>query len=364
MQKPIRLLAATSKGLIIYRSTPNGWQFHRHDFLGLPVSLAYVDPRSETWWVALPHKHWGQKLHRSINQGESWEEVRAPQYPTDAEIRPGIRATLKYIWAFSHGGYDRPEQLYIGTEPGGLFSSQENGNHFELMQGLWQHPSRTKHWFGGGRDHPGIHSIVVDPRDSDHMYVGISCAGVFETQDGGQHWHPANQGLRADYLPDPYVEVGHDPHLLLACEQHPDVLWQQNHCGVYKSLDGGRNWEEVSHPEMGIYYGFSLTLDHENPERAWVIPATSDKARVAVKQSLYVCGTEDGGKTWKRYDQGLPQQHAYDIVLRHAFARQNDYMAFGTNSGNLFLSENEGNHWQCLNHHLPKINAVLFTDAS
>ena len=360
MKEDIRLLVGTGKGLMVYRRGPGGWKFDHHEFLGLPVSFAYVDPRSATWWVALPHRHWGQKLHKSVDQGKSWEEVKAPTYPSGTEVKPGIPATLRYIWAFSHGGYDKPNRLYIGTEPGGLFVSADGGEKFDLVQGLWQHPSRVKQWFGGGRDYPGIHSIVLDPRDSNHIYVGISCAGVFETRDGGKQWQPANQGLRADYLPDPYVEVGHDPHLLLTCQHHPDVLWQQNHCGVFRSQNGGAYWEEVSAPGMGIYYGFALAVDHENPDRAWVIPATSDKIRVAVDQALFVCRTEDGGKTWQRLHKGLPQQNVYDIVLRHGLARHNTTMAFGTNAGNLFVSEDDGDSWRSLAGHLPKINIVLF----
>ena len=360
MARSRTLIVSTSKGLIVYKNGPNGWTFERETFLGLPVSLTHVDPHTSRWWAALAHKHWGQKLHYSTDQGGGWQEVRAPRYPAGAEVAPGLPATLRYIWAISHGGADRPGHLWIGTEPGGLFHSTDFGEHFELVQSLWDHPSRQEHWFGGGRDQAGIHSVVVDPRDSNHVYIAVSCAGVFETVDGGKSWLPRNKGLRADYLPDPYPEVGHDPHLLLACASQPEVMWQQNHCGVFRSVDGGKNWQDITDPSGLNYYGFSLGIDHANPEKAWVIPAQSDKIRVAVDTALCVCRTEDGGKSWQVCRQGLPQQHAYDIVLRHALAVDGENLAFGTNAGNLFVSEDGGDSWQSISHHLPKISAVCF----
>ena len=248
----------------------------------------------------------------------------------------------------------------MGTEPGGLFKSIDAGASFELVQNLWDHPSRIDHWFGGGRNHPGIHSIVVDLRDSDHIYIGVSCAGVFETKDGGLSWQARNKGLRADFLPDPYVEVGQDPHLVLACQSNPEIIWQQNHCGVFRSVDAGATWKDVSDPKGLSNYGFSLAIDDENPERAWVMPATSDEMRIAVDGALYLNYTEDGGQTWREFRTGLPQKHCFDIVLRHSLDRNRDNMAFGTSGGSFFLSDNDGKSWAAVNHHLPRIFAVKF----
>lgn len=352
------ILVGSGKGLMIYKRKSSGWQFEKDEFLGMPVSLTYCDERSNTWWVALAHRHWGQKLHFSKDNGQTWQAVTTPRYPSDTYIKNGKAATLRYVWSMAHAGQNKPGELYLGTEPGGLFYSKNEGQHFDLMESLWNHPSRQNEWFGAGRDYPYIHSIVVDPRDNNHFYIAISVAGVFETKDGGQTWIARNQGLRAEFLPDPYAKIGHDPHLMLACQAYPDVIWQQNHCGIFRSKNGAISWEEVTDKNGLANYGFALAIDHENPDRAWVIPAESDDNRIAVDKALCVCRTDDGGQNWQTLRQGLPQQNAYDIVLRHGLDIAGNTLVFGTTFGNLYVSGNEGDSWVCLNHNLPRINCV------
>lgn len=360
--KKQKILAGTSKGLVVFEKNESGWEIEKVHFRGLPVSMVYVDERNNTWWLGLAHRHWGQKLHFSKNEGETWDSVPRPKYPDDAEYRPGKRAVLKKIWCMHHAGHDRPGGLWLGTEPGGLFYSSDFGQNFHLVEGLWNHPSRIdeQQWFGAGREEPFIHSIVVHPRDSDHVYIAVSCAGVFETKDGGKSWEPKNRGLIAAYLPNPDVEVGHDPHLLLACAANPDVLWQQNHCGIFRSTNGGEEWDNVTDKTGLADYGFGLAIDNENPMRAWVIPATSDEERVPPSLALTVCRTEDGGQTWQALRNGLPQQFCFDIVFRHSLARQGKTLAFGTTTGNLYLSENDGDEWQCLSSNLARIDYLAF----
>jgi photosystem II stability/assembly factor-like uncharacterized protein len=356
------LLIGTAKGLVVYRRQAGGWQVEQVHFTGMPVALAYADTRHNTWWVGLAHRHWGQKLHYSQDEGRSWQAVPMPRYPEGAMIKPGKPATLKKIWCMASAGIDRPEGLWLGTEPGGLFYSADYGQSFSLVESLWNHPSRQdeNQWFGAGRDHPFIHSIVVDPRDSAHVYIAVSCAGVFETRDGGQSWAARNQGLIAAYLPNPQAEVGHDPHLLLACRANPDVLWQQNHCGIFRSADGGQQWDNVAAQGGLPDYGFALAIDHQDPARAWVIPAVSDEVRVAHDLALTVCCTADAGRSWQQLRQGLPQQHCFDIVFRHSFDISGPRLAFGTTAGNLFLSEDYGDSWQCLSNYLARVDVVVF----
>jgi photosystem II stability/assembly factor-like uncharacterized protein len=355
------LLVGTSKGLLVYERSAAGWQVEKIHFLGFPVSVVFVDERTDTWWVCLAHRHWGIKLHRSEDQGQSWTQVRTPRYPKGTSIKEGTPAGLKAIWCMAHAGVDKPGELYLGTEPGGLFHSKDNGDSFELVVSLWNHPSRQKDWFGAGRDYPFIHSIVVDPRDSKHVYIAVSCAGVFETKDGGQSWVPKNKGLIAAYLPNPDVEVGHDPHLLLACQKNPDILWQQNHCGIFRSADAGANWDNVTGKDGFPDYGFALAIDHENPDRAWVAPALSDEMRVAVDNALCICRTDDGGKSWQALRNGLPQENCFDIVFRHSMTIHKNTIAFGTTNGNLYLSENYGDSWQCLSSNLARVDCLAFT---
>ncbi len=361
MSKAKVILVGASKGLIVFREKKSGWQIEQTHFVGLPVAMIYIDERTNTWWAGIAHRHWGQKLHFSRDEGLSWQEVPTPTYPPGSVLKSGKPATLRKIWCMTHAGADRPEELYLGTEPGGLFHSRDGGQSFQLMENLWRHPSRRHEWFGAGRDHPFIHSIVVDANDSNHFYIAVSCAGVFETSDNGQNWTPRNKGLKAAYLPNPDVEIGHDPHLLYACQAKPQMMWQQNHCGVYRSLDGGQNWLEVSGPDRFPYYGFALGVDHQNPERAWVIPAISDEMRVAHNLSLCVCRTEDGGQSWQALRKGLPQNHCFDIVFRHALAVHGEQLVFGTTTGNLFYSNDGGDHWEVLSNYLPRVDSVALS---
>lgn len=357
-----KLLVGTGKGLIEWEKIDRRWQITGVHFQGFPVSVIYVDEHTGVWWAAISHRHWGQKLHYSADQGNSWEGVEVPRFPEDAEFRPGKRASLRKIWCIQSAGADQPGALWVGTEPGGLFYRSGHEEPFELVRGLWDMPGRQDptRWFGAGRDFPFIHSIVVNPEDSRHVYVAVSCAGVFETLDGGQHWRSRNKGLIAAYLPNPEAELGHDPHLLLACRSKPKVLWQQNHCGIFRSTDGAATWENVTDPAGLADYGFCLAVDHSNPERAWVIPAVSDEERVAAGLALTVCRTDDGGKSWQPLRKGLPPSYCFDIVFRHSLTIDSRQLAFGTTTGNLFYSDDFGESWSCLSHFLARVESISF----
>lgn len=359
---PQQLLIGTSKGLVVYKKTISGWQHHKNHFLGFPVSIVYQDDRTNTWWVCLAHRHWGQKLHWSQDEGATWQQVKMPRFPAGAILRKNKKAIVKKIWCLQQAGNDKPNGLWLGTEPGGLFYSANSGQTFELVESLWNHPSRKNQnqWFGAGRDEPFIHSIVVDPRDSNHVYIAVSCAGVFETKDGGQSWMPRNKGLIAAYLPNPHVEIGHDPHRLIACQKYPDVLWQQNHCGIFRSVNGGLQWDNVTDKNGLAVYGFALAIDSHNPLQAYVIPATSDALRIAPDLALVVCQTKDGGRSWQPLRKGLPQDNCFDIVFRHSMDMQEGTIAFGTTTGNVYLSENRGQHWLQLAGNLARVECVVF----
>lgn len=356
------LLLGTRKGFIAYRFANNQWRVENVSFEGAPVSIAYADPRTGTWWSCLDYGHWGVKLHRSGDRGKTWEEVTPPAYPEGEEIKDGVPAATRYIWAMSHGGKSYPSRLWIGTDPGGLFVSEDAGNNFQLVESLWKHPTRKEGWFGGGRDQPGIHSIVVDPRDEKRIHVGISCAGVFETTDAGQSWEIRNKGMRADFLPDPNAETGYDPHILVASPTNPEILWQQNHCGIFRSTDGAKNWVDIGEPEGPARFGFAMAVADDNAGQAWVAPAHSDEIRAAIRGGLCICRTDDGGKSWKQLRKGLPQENCFDIVYRHALATSGDAVAFGTTTGNLFFSPDRGESWQTINNYLPMVHSVQFVE--
>jgi photosystem II stability/assembly factor-like uncharacterized protein len=353
-----QLLIGTRKGLMILEKGARGWQVCRQAFLAIPVSYAATDPRNGVFWTCLEHGHWGSKLHRSRDKGMSWQEVEMPKYPEGTDV------TLSYLWIIAPGGNDQPQRLYLGTEPGGLFMSEDGGDSFQLVESLWNHPSREKNWFGGGRDHPGLCSIIVDPRDSQHIIIGISVGGVYESTDGGLTWEGRNKGLKACYLPNPAAEYGHDPHFITAAPSNPEVLWMQNHCGIFRSTDSGKNWQDVSAKDGHAFFGFAIAVDEQNADTAWVVPAISDEKRMTIDGALCVCRTEDGGKTWTDLRQGLPQEHCYDLVYRHALDIEGNRLAFGTTTGNLFISEDRGKSWECVSNYLPPIYSVRFANFS
>ena len=327
----------------------------------IPVSYSFYDEFTACIWAFQDHGHWGVKMHRSKDFGGHWEEINAPMYPEGAEVRDGVPASLKYIWAAA-SSQQNEHKIYLGTDPGGLFYSKDNGANWELNQGLWNRPERKTNWFGGGRDNPGIHSIVIDPKDDAHFYIGISCAGVYETIDGGQTWKGKNNGLRADFLPDPYSEYGHDPHLLLASPSKPTVMWQQNHCGIFRSVDGGGHWKDIGQENGPAKFGFAIALHHLNDECAWVAPAISDEIRVAVGQRMMICRTENGGESWENLTNGLPQDLSFDIVYRHSLIADGDELSFGTTTGNLFYSSDGGDHWEVISNYLPMVYALSFVE--
>jgi hypothetical protein len=354
------VLLATRKGLIRMTNKGGSWNSELLSFSGIALSYAFQNPHDDVIWAALDTDHWGPKLHRSKDKGKSWEDVGMPTYPEDDEASPGKPASLDYIWLIANGHEDDPKRLYLGTEPGGLFQSDDGGDSFHLVKGLWNQPSRMEHWFGGGRDYPGLHSVVVDPRDRNRVLIGISVAGVFESLDDGETWQPRNKGLTADYLPNPHVEVGHDPHSLVISPSNPDVLWQQNHVGIFRSEDGAKNWTNISQPDGPAKFGFPIIVDEDDAETAWVTPAVSDEERIAINGAMCVARTNDGGKSWDIFRKGLPQSGSFDVVFRHAFDKSGDRLMMGTTTGNLFVSEDRGESWDTVSTFLPPIYSLRF----
>jgi photosystem II stability/assembly factor-like uncharacterized protein len=346
------------------------------------------DPHSGTLWAALGHGHWGAKLSHSTDDGATWVEPPQVRYPEGARYLqipmpqedgssggpPVLKdATVQKLWIIAFG---QPGRIYVGTIPGGLFVSDDGGERFELCRPLWSHESRggdlftgdgtgVTHWFGtpaseGGDFAPGIHSVVVDPRDPRRVLVAVSTAGVLETTDDGATWRSRNRGMLMDYLPDPTAEWGHDPHCIELCAGDPDHVWQQNHCGVFYSRDGAATWTKVSAPEQGVHFGFPIAVDAADGRTAWVVPGKADMQRMAIDGGLFVARTQDGGQTWEALREGLPQESAYDVVYRHALSNRGDRLAFGSTTGNLYVSEDRGESWTAVAHNLPPIYSVRF----
>jgi photosystem II stability/assembly factor-like uncharacterized protein len=258
-----------------------------------------------------------------------------------------------------------PKSLWCGTIPGALFHSPDQGQSWTLNQSLWDQPNRAK-WFGGGYDYPGIHSICVDPKDPTRIQCGISCGGVWRTTDTGQTWSQQAHGMIADYLPpeqatDPESQ---DPHLITQCNSQPNFMWTQHHNGIFKSTDGSDSWHEIKNAKPSNF-GFTCAVHPTDGNTAWFIPAVKDEVRVPVENKLVVTRTRDGGETFEILTEGLPQTHAYDIVYRHALDidQQGNTLAFGSTTGSLWYSPDQGDSWQTLSTHLPPVYVVKFTKA-
>jgi photosystem II stability/assembly factor-like uncharacterized protein len=383
-----RILVGTRKGTFLVTKSGGHWRPTLSGHGGGGVNFVASDPHSGTLWALLGHGHWGAKLSRSTDGGTTWEDAPQIKYPEGArhylppppsETDPGEGAptlkpaTLLKLWTM---GFGQPGRIYVGTIPGGLFVSDDGGESFELNRGLWDHESRggdlfagegtgTTKWSGTpaaeGEFSPGIHSVIVDPRDPDRVLVAISTAGVLETTDGGETWRTRNEGMVMDYAPDPGAKwAGHDPHAIELCPGQPDHIWQQNHCGVFYSDDGAATWRKVSNPDEGVHFGFPVAVDANDGRTAWLVPGTSDMHRTAIDGGLFVARTEDGGETWQQFRDGLPQENAFDVIYRHALGNHGDNLAFGTTTGNLYVSEDRGESWQTVANNLPPVYSVRF----
>ncbi len=329
-------------------------------FGGSTFSYAFQDERTKNIWACGDLGHWGQKLY-VLKKGESnWVEKTVPKYPENEWIKEGKPAVMKYLWVMVAGAKSTPNHLYIGTEPGGLFESTDGGENFSLVKGLWDHPSRLKDWMGGGKDNPGIHSVIIDEKNPLKISVGISCAGFFRTIDGGKNWRAMNKGVTADFMPNPNIEVGQDTHLVTSSPSNTKVLWQQNHCGIFRSVDDGENWVKISQVNGPADFGFPITVDEKDENVAYVVPLAADQNRAPVNNALCVSKTEDGGKSWKELRKGLPQKHCYDVVLRHGMDIQGSALIMGSTTGNLYASIDAGENWFQLSSTLPPIYSVRF----
>jgi photosystem II stability/assembly factor-like uncharacterized protein len=383
-----RILVGTRKGTFVVDRGQGRWTPKLAGHAGQGVNYVARDPHTGTLWAALGHGHWGAKLSRSTDEGKTWADASqikypegarylAPPEPTEDPNAPPKKATIKdatllKLWKIAFGPKGR---VYVGTIPGGLFVSEDGGESFSLNLPLWNHESRggdlfhgegtgQTHWFGTpaseGEFAPGIHSIVVDPRNPDHIFVAVSTAGVLETRDGGKTWQGRNKGLLMDYMPNPAADWGHDPHYVDLSPAQPDHVWQQNHCGVFYSSDGAATWKKVSRAEQGVHFGFPIAVDPKKGATAWVVPGKADQERMTIGGGLFVARTEDGGESWQQLREGLPQENAYDVVYRHALGNSGDRLAFGSTTGNLYVSENRGDSWRTVANNLPPIYSVRF----
>ncbi len=355
------LHVATRKGLFRLLHRTGGWRIDRVSFLGDPVSAVLEDPRDGALYAALQLGHFGSKLHRSDDQGASWVEVKVPAFPAEAPAAGQEQPpSVNQVWTLVPAA--APGELWAGTIPGALFHSRDRGESWELVRPLWDLPERQA-WMGGGYPEPGLHSICVDPRDPRRLHCAVSTGGVWYTADGGQSWECRATGMYAEYMPpdrrlDPNAQ---DVHRLAQAPSRPEVLWAQHHNGVFRSVDGGRSWQEVTAVRPSKF-GFAVAVHPREPDTAWLVPAVKDERRVPVDGRLVVARTRDGGRSFEELREGLPQEHAYDLVYRHGLDvdGSGERLAMGSTTGHLWTSERAGERWERVQALLPPVYQVAF----
>jgi hypothetical protein len=370
----LKILAATRKGL--FTLARNGksnasWRVERTDFLADNVSMVLWDKRNGHLHAALDLGHFGVKMHTAKAAGAGWTETAAPAYPpkpddaneVDMWGKPIPWSTVR-VWGLETGGADEAGVLWCGTLPGGLFRSTDNGVSWEIIEPLWRHPKRVE-WMGGGADLPGLHSICVDPRDSRTVRVGVSSGGVWMTRDGGTTWSNDNSGMWQDHAPEEHKfnPNGQDAHRLVQSPSDPDRMWIQHHNGIFRSDDGGKVWNECLDVKPSSF-GFAVAVHPKDHNTAWFVPEIKDEKRIPASGELVVTRTRDGGKTFDVLAKGLPQEHAYDIVYRHGLdvSSSGNDLVFGSTTGGLWVSDNQGDSWSTASARLPPVYAVRFME--
>jgi hypothetical protein len=351
------LMVGTRKGLFLARSDDRAsWTLDRPVFPMNAVYAVAIDTRPSTprLLVGADSEHWGPSIFRSDDLGGSWGEPEggAIRFPADTG------AALARAWQLRPAGADQPGVVWAGTEPAALFRSDDGGENFTLVDSLWHHTDRSRWTPGGGGE--CLHTIVPHATDPDRMLVGVSAAGVYRSDDGTKSWSASNVGIDAWRMPDQHPTFGQCVHKFAGHPDRPDQLFLQNHGGVYRSDDFGASWAAVD-AGLPADFGFPLAVHPHRPGTAYVYPLVQDGHRMPPDDRCRLFRTSDAGATWEPLTDGLPQEHAYFSVLRDALCTDDADPAgvyFGTRSGEVFASRDEGESWTSIARHLPDVLVV------
>ena len=363
MHGDILVLVGTRKGAFVF-SADRGrtkWEMTGPHWPGSDIFHAVYDGRGDgRLWLVRNDPVFGSEIHRSDDLGVTWESARqGPQVTSTDEVK------LNKLWQVTLGVKDEPDVVYAGAEPATLFKSEDAGETWNEIAGITLHPTRER--WEAGLGGMCLHSIVQDPTSADRMWVGISAAGVFRTDDEGKSWQPMNNGVRADFMPETYPEVGQCPHKVVMHPAKPQTLYQQNHCGVFRSDNGGQDWLDISEG-LPSRFGLPMAVHGQDPDTVYVLP--EDKVvgdqlgggmRFVTDAKFRLFRSRDAGRNWEPLTKGLPQKHAYLHAMRDGMATDaldpcGVYV--GTSTGQLFFSRDDGDSWELLADFLPPINSV------
>jgi len=367
----IDLLVATRKGAFVLRGDARrrDWKIEGPHFLGNEANHLVSDPRDrKTWLLAAKTGHLGPTVFRSTDAGRHWIEAgRPPAFPKVPEGQDG--PAVDRVFCLMPGHASQPGTWWAGTVPHALFRSEDGGASWEMVSGFSDYlaglRAKVANRFFPTPGGAITHSILVDPRDPGHLYVSLSTGGCFETADGGESWRPLNEGVSANFLPDPNPEFGQDPHCVVLSPADPDRLYQQNHCGVYRLDRPGVRWERIgkSLPAKVGDIGFPIAAHPRKPDTVWVFPMDGTQVwpRTCPGGRPAAFRSRNGGRSWVRQSKGFPGSHGWFTVFRQAMkcdAQDPVGLYLGTTTGEIWASRDEGESWRRAVAHLPQILAV------
>jgi len=354
----VLLLVGTMKGAFVVSSSAerSEWTIHGPHFRGETVySLAFDQRGGRTRMLAGTQSfHWGSVVRASDDFGATWSspERQNVRFPEDSGL------AVANVWQLRPGRDSEPDVLYAGVEPAALFESRDAGATWSAVEGLLSHEHRPR-WVPGGGG-MCLHTIVLDAAEPRRMGVAISTAGFYRTDDGGRSWQARNRGVRAQFLPDKYPEFGQCVHKVVNHPSRPERLFLQNHWGLYRSDDWGDSWHDIANG-VPSDFGFAMEVHPHDPDTVYIVPLESDEFRVVPEARMRVYRTRDAGESWHALEGGLPQEGAYETVLRDALAADAHDPAgiyFGTRGGKLFGSADAGESWSEITDALPPIVCV------
>jgi photosystem II stability/assembly factor-like uncharacterized protein len=361
-----RVLVGTRKGAFVLTSDGKRkkWDVSGPHFAGWEIYHVAGSPADPNRLYASQSSGWfGQVIQRSDDGGKTWAPV------DNKFVYDGVPGThqwydgtahpweFKRVWHLEPSLTD-PDLVYAGVEDAALFRSSDGGQSWEELSGLRHHGSGP-HWQPGAGG-MCLHTIILDPTNSDRIYIAISAAGAFRTDDGGKSWLPINQGLKSQYIPDPTAEVGHCVHKMAMHPERPDVLFMQKHWDVMRSDDAGDTWHEVS-GDLPTDFGFVIDVHAHEPETIYVVPIKSDSEHYPLDGKLRVYRSRSGGNEWEALTKGLPQENCYVNVLRDAMAvdsLDSCGVYFGTTGGQVYASTDAGDSWNPIVRDLPAVLSV------
>ncbi len=379
MSKKVMVFVGTSKGGFIFSSDAGrkNWQISDIQFKSWNVMHVQMDTRDQRLHAAVSHNVYGPTTHYSDDFGKTWTQaLQSPAItrasksgrplitPAEAEnsarddsVRAQPEKMIK-VWNITPGRENEQDVLYAGAEPASLFISKDRGETWTLNDGLFDHPHRGV-WFPGNGG-LCLHTILLDPLDAKRMYIAVSTGGCYRTDDGGQSWSPYNRNVRADFLPNKFPEYGQCVHKMAMHPSTPQTLYQQNHCGVYRSDNAGEDWTDIGDGKLPSRFGFPIAVHPTDPRTIYVVLEESDEYHMSVDGKFAVWRSRDAGDSWQRMTKGLPERAHLD-VLREAMATdtfEDAGIYIGTNTGQLFYSRDSGASWELMADFLPPIRSV------